>query len=303
MKFKLLIIALFMGQVVFAQTDKPVRVLGTKCSIVPPEGFIPATQFYGFMDTKTGSSIRIEEMPVPYQAYVDDFETIIASIRGLTLIDKDEIDFNHSKALLTKVRFDLFDTSIFSISLVFGNDDETVYVKGNYPESDKKIEENIRKALLSTQYDTLLNDNPTEAASFTVDLTGTEFKCVKFESGSLYFLTDGRIGKEDPRIRIDQSFQKVNPENRKQFAKDRLNHLQESYQLIVKDFKAITIDHLEGYEILAEGSISGTEIVSVYQLVLFTESGGYYLFVGQCEKDVKQCTEEFRKIAMTFKRK
>lgn len=303
MKYKLLIIALFMAQMVFAQPDKHVRVFGTKCSIVPPEGFIPATQFYGFLDPKTGASIKIEEYPIPYQAYADDFESIIASIRGLILIDKEEIDFNLSKALLTKVRLDLFDTTIFSLSLVFGNDDETVYVKGNYSESVPKIEENLRKALLTTLYDSRINDNPTEAASFTVDLTGTDFKCVKFESGGLLFTTDGKIKTEGPRIRIDKSFQKIKPENLKQFAIDRLNNFAGEEHIIFKEIKAITIDHLEGYEILAVRPSSGTEFVSVYQLVLLTESSGYYLFDGQCDKDVEKFTEMFRKIAVTFKRK
>ncbi len=43
-----------------------VAVPGTSVRLPPPEGFMPADRFPGFMKESTGSSIMVSEIPGPY---------------------------------------------------------------------------------------------------------------------------------------------------------------------------------------------------------------------------------------------
>jgi hypothetical protein len=303
MKLKLLLFLLFFGNVVFSQTDSHIRVLGTKCSLIPPEGFVLATDFYGFQNAVTGVTIKIDELPISYSDVIDGFEQGLFNTRGLTLLNKEEIDYYHSKATLVKIQQTFFDSTFFTLSLIFGNDDETVYVKANYPEPSETFENVLKEALLSTVYNAEPNENPEDAATYTLDVSGSEFKCIQFESGSLFYSTDGKIRTEGPSLTVDRSFRIVTPENQKQYAKDRLMNLPEGESYIIKETNDIIISGLNGYEIIALRKINATEFESVYQVILYNHSGGYYLIVGQSKKDIKQSVTTFRAIALTFKTK
>jgi hypothetical protein len=63
MKSRLLFFFLLIVQIGFGQQEKPTRILGTKCSLIPPPGFTPASTFSGFQNTETGASIMINEIP------------------------------------------------------------------------------------------------------------------------------------------------------------------------------------------------------------------------------------------------
>jgi hypothetical protein len=62
MQFKFLWTLLLIGQLSFGQTEKHIKVSGTKCSLVPPEGFVVATNFSGFKNPERGASIMINEL-------------------------------------------------------------------------------------------------------------------------------------------------------------------------------------------------------------------------------------------------
>ena len=67
MQLKFLITFLLIGQFLLGQTGKHIKISGTKCSLIPPDGFIAATNFSGFQNAETGASIMINEMPANFQ--------------------------------------------------------------------------------------------------------------------------------------------------------------------------------------------------------------------------------------------
>jgi hypothetical protein len=85
-------------QLSFEQTDGHIKVSGTKCRLVPPSGFVAATSFSGCQNIETSASIMISELPAPYQTLVDGFTVEALKTRGMTLISKQAIDYNNSKA-------------------------------------------------------------------------------------------------------------------------------------------------------------------------------------------------------------
>jgi len=303
MELKFLLVFFLIGQLSFGQTDKHIRISGTKCSLIPPDGFIAATNFSGFQNAETGASIMINEIPAPYQTIADGFTAEALKTKGMTLVNKQTVNFNNSTATLINVTQAANGTTYMKQMLIFGNANETVLINGIYPEASKEIEAKIKEALLSTVYNATQSDNPLEAATFTIDVSGSDFKVVKYMSGSLLYSIDGKIPTEKPTLIIANSIAKVSLQNQKQYAEERLKKLPRGESNVIKEIKEVTIDNLRGYEIVADGKAKDGKLELVYQVMLFNDKGDYYIILGQANEDVQKYLEVYRKIVKTFKRK
>lgn len=277
MKNRLLLPLLFLAQITFGQAEKLIKVSGTKCSLIPPTGFVAATSFSGFQNTETGSSIMINELPAPYQSIVEGFTKEALKTRGMTLISKETIDFNNSKATLINLTQPANGTTYIKQMLIFGDTKGTILVNGIYPETAKDIEAKIKEALLSTVYSAAQSDNPLDVAAFTVDIKGTDFKLVKYISGSLLYSTDGKLPTENPTLIVGNSIAKVPTQNQKKYAEERLKKLPGGENNVIKEINEITIDNLTGYEIIADGKTKEDKPELVYQVMLFNDKGDYYI--------------------------
>jgi hypothetical protein len=303
MKNRLLLVFLFLGQITFGQTEKLIKVSGTRCSLIPPSGFVAATTFSGFQNVETGTSIMINELPAPYQSLVDGFTAEALKSRGMTLIKKETIDFNGSKATLINLTQSANGTTYLKQMLVFGDTKGTVLVNGIYPEVSKDIEAQIKDALLSTVYNRSQNDSPLEAATFTIDIKDSDFKLIKYMSGSLLYSTDGKIPTEKPTLIVGNSIAKVSSQNQKKYSEERLKKLPRGELNVIKEINEITIDNLKGFEIIVNGKTKDDKAELVYQVMLFNENGDYYIIIGQTKEEFDKYLKSFKKIAKTFKRK
>lgn len=291
------------AQIALAQTEKHTKVPGTKCSIIPPAGFVAASAFSGFQNAETGASIMINELPAPYQTLVDGFTAEALKPRGMILIKKQIIDLNGSKATLIYLSQSANGIDYLKQILIFGDTKGTVLVNGIYPEASKNIEPQIKEALLSTVYNSSQNDNPLEAAPFTINTKDTDFKPTKYIAGSLIYTTEGKIPTEKPTLIVGNSLTKVSPQNQKKYAEERLKNLPGGEQSITNEINEISIDHLKGFEIVAIGKTKDDKPELIYQVMLFSENGAYFIIVGQAKEDFDKNLDSFRKITKTFRRK
>ena len=72
MRFRLLFLALFLGPVTFGQGAQ-VRIPGTNCSLIPPEGFVLSREKSGFIDSAAAASVVVGEVAMPYDTLIDEF--------------------------------------------------------------------------------------------------------------------------------------------------------------------------------------------------------------------------------------
>jgi hypothetical protein len=303
MKNKFLMLFLFLGQIVYGQTEKHIQVAGTKCSLIPPSGFVAATSFSGFQNAAIEATIMINEIPAPYKSIVDGFTAEALKSKGMTLIKKQIIDFNGSKATFINLKQSANGKTYLKQLLVFGDTKVTILVNAIYPEASKNIESQIKEAILSTVYNSSQKENPLDAAAFTIDIKDTDFKLIKYLSGNLLYSTDGKIPTEKPTLIVGNSLAKVTPQNRKKYAEERLKKLPRGELNTIKEINEITIDNLKGFEIVANGKTKDDKDELIYQVILFNENGDYYLMVGQTKEDFDKYLDSFKKIAKTFKRK
>lgn len=91
-------------------------------------------------------------------------------------------------------------------------------------------------------------------------------------------------------------------ENKKLFCISRLKKYQDDYSVIPgKGINEVEIDNLKGYELFAKNNDKDDE--EMYQVILFDEGGGYFLFVGTYLPNSHQAIADIRNIIKTFKRK
>lgn len=286
----------------YAQIDQRTIIPGTKCSMIPPNEFELAENFSGFQNADTGSSIMIVEMPAPYQHMADGFTAEALKTKGILLKSKKVIDYNGSKATFIEGTQSSNGLVYLKQVLIFGNDKNTVLVNANIPESSKEIEGDVKKSLLTAIYEPGQNDNPLDAANFTIDVTGTDFKFAKSLTGAMLYNLEGKIPSGTPGIMIANSVSKITVSNKKQFSIDRLKKLPDGASAVIRSTNEITIDGMNGYEIIAEGKSSDGKKQFIYQAMVFNE-GSYYLIVGMTTEKFDEYLKQFKSVAHTFKRK
>jgi len=285
-----------------ANAQKHVSVLGTKFSLTPPDGFTSASNFSGFQNSGNGSSIMITELPSSYFAMSKGFTAEALKTKGMILKSKEKVDFKGKEATYLQVSQAANGTTYLKQILMFGDESKTIMINGIYPESSKEIENEIKKSLFSTIYNETQNDNPFDAVKFSIDTKETDYKFVKYLSGSLLYSEDGNLPTEKGIFMVSTSVGKFPESNHKQYSIERLKKLPNGEQSKIKEVNPIVIDNLNGFEIIANGKNADLQDEIVYQVMLYNKSE-YYILVGQASNDQKQNLESFKKIAKTFKLK
>ncbi|MEO5563892.1 MAG: hypothetical protein ABIR18_10670 [Chitinophagaceae bacterium] len=302
MKITSLILCFILCTAVIGQTENHKPVAGTKYSLVPPAGFVASSSFSGFMNKDLGASIVVTEVPAPVQTISDGFTADVLKSRGMILIDKQNVDFNNSKAVFIKLSQEANGITYLKQMLIFGDSKKTVLLTGVYPEKHKSIEGDIKAALLSTSYNENQNDNPLDAASFKIDVSGSEFKVAKYIAGSLLYTFDGKIPTERPTLLVGNSLSKVSVEDKKQYCIDRFNNIPDGKENKIKEINPVQIDGMQGYELIANRK-KDTKDELVYQVMLFTTTDDYFIILGSTTENPDAMLLTFKNIAKTFKRK
>ena len=296
---------LFSVSSVSAQTALHVAIPGTKISLVPPAGFVAATRFSGFEQAETGATILAAELPTSAQQMVGGFTETALAGRGMKLLQKQPVDLHGTKATLFRVRQQANGIAYQKQILVFGTHAYTAMVTGTYPEKSAATAAAIRTALVSTYYNQQQPDGKRPVASFSVDVTGTPFKFAKNLAGSVLYTTDGKAPAEaadKALLVVSNSLGNKAVGDRQAFSIQRLKQLPQGATNNIRLMAPVTINGLSGYEITADGKGPKNENQLVYQTVLFTDAGEYYILVGLTDSLFKAHLDEFKKIARTFKR-
>lgn len=304
MKTVLLSLFILCSGFIYSQEGKPVLIPGTKCSMVPPPGFILSNSFSGFQEMASGSTMMVSEIPSDYTGIVSGFTADALRSKGMMLVNRTEVSVGRSKGVIIKASQTANGINYLKQILIFGAGANTVLVNAVYKESFKQQEPAIKAALLTTIYDPAQNNDPVAAAPFILDLAGSGLKPVKYMAGSLIYSADGKIPTDKPTLIVGTTLgQKVAVKDQKEFAEARLKKLPRGESLLIKNEEAVSINGMAGYEIESYGLSPANKPALVYQVMLFDENGYYYIIVGQAAEDMTGWLQHFKKAAKTFRRK
>lgn len=282
------------------KSNKHVEIPGTQIAISPPRNFELSSQFVGFQDLTSGSSLMIMQIPASFEKIKEGFTKDKMQTKGMELIDKVSISINGMIGELIQAKqFSAAHGYIFlKYTLILALEQNvTLMINGNYPESKKEeIGLIIKDALLSVYYDQNLKLDHFSALDFTVDLSKTKYKVQNSISGTI--LLDGG---ENGIIIIAKSIRPISSSDKKGASIQVLKAISTIRYVNLESSKEVKIDVCEGYQIVAN-VLKNNKPAKAIQTILFGENY-YYNFTAIVPKYTKEILDDYEYILNSFKRK
>ncbi len=287
-------------------TEDHVLVKGTNIYMIPPKGYTESANFKGFQNPDDQTSmIMIVEIPGPFSEISKGFNTEMLATKGMKLISKKEVSINKFKGYLIDLEQDANGLTYAKNILIYGDNNSTTLINGIFLKNSKETETIIKRSVSSTVIDNEVKANPRETLDYNLDENAGNLVYVSVIGNGFLFNRDGKTptqSDDTATLITDRSYNKAEIGDHKQFCISRLNEFPEDYQVIdKKGINEIEIDSLKGYELYAKNLDRENELF--YQVILFQEDGGYYIFIGTYLKNKESALKDIQKIIMTFKRK
>ncbi|OAD18682.1 conserved hypothetical protein, secreted [Candidatus Thiomargarita nelsonii] len=281
------------------------RVPGTKITLIPPDNFIRATQFPGYIRQETGSSIMVTEMPGPFSEVTKGFTKPSLATVGVKLIDKKSIKLNDQDAILLHASQNLHGTEFLKWMLVFGDESETILIVAIFPKLfEDELSASLKASVLSAIWNKDIEVDFFEGVTFRVSEKG-KLKISKKIGNSIVLSLNGDFpvrSKDDPLVIVGSSITEAwNITNKKAYARERLKVSIKIIEILKEE--DVLIDGLEGIKIIAKGQDMKTNHYRlVYHALLYTKDG-YYIFQGFSDfKERNEYEAIFGDILESFKR-
>ena len=285
----------------------PVTVSGTRVRLIPPPGFTPSSQFPGFGQAATRSSIMVTEIPGPYQQVSAGFSMPAEMAkRGMAMLGKQHVTISGHKGLLVRVKQVAGAETFLKWMLVAGDERETLMVVAAFPaEREKALSSALRASVLSTTWSRGNPVPPTEGLNYSVGEAGG-LKRTRRLGNSLLYSRAGvfpSTNVDEPVFVVAPSISGVEIPDREAFSRTRVQSTASVTDVAVSEVSAITVDGLPGYELTARGkdAKSGQTMV-IYQTILF-EGKTYYILQGLVSaRSSTRFLPAFRQMARSFRR-
>lgn len=287
------------------QTANYVVLAGTKYAIVPPaNSFKTSKQGTALVDEQLEAGITFMEMPMDYETTRSMFS--IAK-DGKSLMEKNLV-MNGYQAQLVKVKHTNKETYKVMIlwQLLYGNKELTININAGYAENlDKEWGVKFEKSLLSFLYLASQTVNPLDGLQFTVDASNSTLKFaeVMLQTGAV-FTTDGKLPSE---LSDKTSFMvlvmplEIETNEQANTAQRNVKKITDKY-ITLSETKPITIDGLQGYEVIGQESEPNQPIRHIYCVTLF-EKNQYFMLRGATAQEVEKNMSMLKQIVKSFKLK
>lgn len=306
--FKIQLVALFLiaATTGFAQADSVIAIPGSKCKMAPPKGFTVAENFSGFQNLPIGASIMITEIPSNYIEILNGFNTENLQKAGIVLVNKSEILVNEIPVHFFTLTQMANNTQFKKYVFIFGNDKETIMINGIFPESEKDADAAILKSMKTIQYNKDVVVDGKQVAQFSLDETGSGLLYSGYMQGALMYSQDGKMptnSADKAVFTAAGSLSNTPITDKKEYTEKRLKGMPRGSYNTIKSTSPITINGINGYEIIAEGKDNDNKPQLVYLVMLYPENNSYYILVGMTSAKFETYLPAFQQMAKTFKLK
>lgn len=286
-------------------------------AIAQPKGFEKAETFHGFQQPSTQSSILLISLPGPFAEVTKGFNADNLSARGLKLLSRTDMQINNQPGILVQLAQTAYGQDFLKWTAIFGDAQKTHIITATYPQaSAKDVGDTLKQIVLSVSVakDVPSGNAPSGNAlqpdaerSFTVTpAPGLKPAAQAASLGKIIALTqNGKLTQTSPNnplMIITPSLGAVPIVDQKAYALGRLKQTSQIQVQTVQATTPITIDGLDGYEILATGKDIKTGLpLQLYQVMLFPEAGGYVLMTAQVgKKSAALYLPKFKATARTY---
>ena len=137
---------------VSAEAQSLVPLKGTRVSVAPPDGFVLAERFPGYMSDETGASIMVTEMQAPFAETIKGFDRNGFRKHGLTLLSRQGAVFGDVKGYIFSVSQEIEGVVILKWMAAFGDERTFYMVTAAFPEDhEAELSEPLKKSVLGAR--------------------------------------------------------------------------------------------------------------------------------------------------------
>lgn len=275
-------------------------------SIPQPSGFEKAESFYGFQQSSTGASVMVLAMPGPFEEVMKGFTKTALAERGMTLHSKEPIRVNGQSGLQVHFSQQAYGQEFLKWAVFFGDPKRTTMVVATSPQVHASKLRHLLKNVIRS-----VSPTKTVAKADSLPFQIEAARGLSLVEGiatgnTALFTKNGTVpnkSPEEPLFIVALSIGEVWVGNRKEYAQRRLLDMAETDVESVQSITPVTIDGLEGYELMATGKDQKTQTpLSLYQIMLFPDEGGYILMTGVVgQEQAKSYLPQFKAMTKTFR--
>jgi len=225
----------------------------------------------------------------------------------MVLLNKQLVKVSGWEGMLAQVKHDISGTAYLKWVLVLGDETESVVISATFPkERERQLSRKLRASVLTSMWDRKNSIPLTEGLNFSITEKG-ELRITKRISNGLLFSKCGVFPSkdiDDPILVVAPSFRRTDIGDPEEFAQARVFKTAQVTDIEIESTNKVTIDTLEGYEIVAAAKDKDSgRPMTVFQVILFEEQG-YFLIGGLVSsKNREPSLKVFREMANTFRRK
>ena len=282
------------------------QVPGTSVNITPPNGFVEADRFPGFMNEATGSSIMVSEIPGPYAEVTAGFaDHNRMRAQGISLLSKTHVKINGLSGMLLHVEQTAYGTLFKKWMVAVDRSGATTLIVATYPEVMAKQGILLKEAVLSATFGK--ETDPADALTFSVTPL-PPLKMAKVFGQNMILAPGGRFPVKDENIPFMilglSASEDLAISNKKAFSESRVMKTATVNNISVDQSTPIKIGDLSGYATTAKGEGDDTATpLTIYQVLLF-DTAGYCVIQGITPSAEKSTfIPIFQTIAKSFKMK
>ena len=288
-----------------APTEDHQQIPGTQVYLIPPEDFDSSPNFKGFQNPEDPTSmIMAVEIPGPYAEVSAGFNEEQLLSRGMDLKIKKAIQINGYQGLWINLDQEANGMTFSKHVLIYGDSAATTLINGVFIADSVQLGEAIQVSMESIFLDRELEVNPRETLDYTLDESGTKLRFLNVMGNAMLFNRDGLTPTESEdkaTLIVDKSFAEVDISDPESFCISRLSQYPDNFEFMRENgLEEVEIDGLQGYGLYAINEELEEE---AYQLILFREEGGYFLFFGSYKPEAEQAKADIMKLIKSFKRK
>jgi hypothetical protein len=285
-------------------------VRGTRVKMERPEGFKPATNFFGFKNESLSASVMVTELPIPIDAATNAYNPAGLESKGMKLISKDPVKSGDYSGYVIEARQSAFGTDFVKWINVFGDKSMTILVCAIFPVSkSEELSKSLKDSVLSARFDAEAKPlEPMSDLPFTVSGT-TSLKIAGRIQNTLLLTPSGDMtapaddAKDKSIFVVGQSLSDLDVGDKIQFARTRLHRTDNLTDIKIIEEKDVTVAGMPAREILATAIGKRGEAVFILQTVAFGR-GSYFIMQGMSDMAVRTRMEyEFRSIVNSLRLK
>ncbi|MFD1001120.1 hypothetical protein ACFQ21_17465 [Ohtaekwangia kribbensis] len=282
-----------------------ISIPGTLIKIIPPEEFTLAPDIGGFKHNRLTASIMVQESPKDFKTVSDSYTDSTLIRQGGELLTSFPIAVDSTEAMMYKTFRVSQGLNFVQWSLVMQMEDHVVTVISSYlKQNDRELSGRVKEALMTTRIDRNA-DHKKSLLSFIIE--GEPLKQAKLLQGPSIMFTGNGEWNDQSIFQLSffagPSLENAMVERSPDFVMGQLRNICADCKVEKGGLKEISIDSLDGYEIVSYRIDSATHTQRLkYQVVLF-EDTRYYLLAGTASEHHEENLSAFRTIAHTFRRK